>query len=463
MLIAGAAVTGQAAQQEADPPRVVITLDRESGIYEVGETVAFTVRLENADARPVQGTMRVLWNLSRDGGDTSLPGQWLASNGQPETWVNDRGTHGIELVDAKPETLTYVMDKPGFIRLNATGRVWQGERTFRRGVAAAACEPHRIEPVVTMPEDFDAFWASGRERLAAIPLDPRQERIEHLSDEQQDTYLVSFAGLNGTRVYGFMLVPKGEQERYPALVSVAPAGVGRPLEGFVKDRLDRIASNRAICLYMGVHNVVPGKAREFYADYVAENWRITVEQPEDYFWYQAVLGIDRAVTWLATREDVDPDRIVYKGNSQGGGVGLALTALNKHISAASINIPGFCDLLAFLDDGRAPGWGAGLDYHRRRQLSQEDLDRAIALLPYFDGVNFARRISVPVLFAMGFRDTTCPPTGIYAAYNMLSGPKEMIALPEAEHHVRFFAQARTPWIRQQLGLSNEPDTGNGGR
>ena len=36
---------------------------------------------------------------------------------------------------------------------------------------------------------------------------------------------------------------------------------------------------------------------------------------------------------------------------------------------------------------------------------------------YFDGANFASRITCPVRVAVGFSDTTCPPCAVYAAYN----------------------------------------------
>ena len=38
-------------------------------------------------------------------------------------------------------------------------------------------------------------------------------------------------------------------------------------------------------------------------------------------------------------------------------------------------------------------------------------------LAYHDGVSFVRRATAPALFSVGLRDTTCPPSTVFAAYN----------------------------------------------
>ena len=52
---------------------------------------------------------------------------------------------------------------------------------------------------------------------------------------------------------------------------------------------------------------------------------------------------------------------------------------------------------------------------------------------YFDVVNFASRVTCPVLIGVGLIDTTCPPPGIMAACNELKGEKEIVFMPVAEH------------------------------
>lgn len=44
------------------------------------------------------------------------------------------------------------------------------------------------------------------------------------------------------------------------------------------------------------------------------------ESREDYFFYPVILGIDRAVDWVAARPDVDKSRFRYQGI--GNGIGM---------------------------------------------------------------------------------------------------------------------------------------------
>jgi cephalosporin-C deacetylase-like acetyl esterase len=53
---------------------------------------------------------------------------------------------------------------------------------------------------------------------------------------------------------------------------------------------------------------------------------------------------------------------------------------------------------------------------------------------YFDTVNFAPRIKIPVLAALGFIDTVAPPAGIWTAVNQIHGPKEVVPMSESDHN-----------------------------
>jgi cephalosporin-C deacetylase-like acetyl esterase len=52
---------------------------------------------------------------------------------------------------------------------------------------------------------------------------------------------------------------------------------------------------------------------------------------------------------------------------------------------------------------------------------------------YYDAVNFARRIKVPMIFGVGLIDTTCPPTTVFSAYNVVQGPKQIDIAPLMGH------------------------------
>ena len=55
-------------------------------------------------------------------------------------------------------------------------------------------------------------------------------------------------------------------------------------------------------------------------------------------------------------------------------------------------------------------------------------------MPYFDIVNFAKRVRCDTVMSVGFIDAVCPATSVYAAYNVLGTPKKvMYEVPLGDH------------------------------
>ena len=80
---------------------------------------------------------------------------------------------------------------------------------------------------------------------------------------------------------------------------------------------------------------------------------------------------------------------------------------------------------------RAGGWP-----HMFRALDGPNFhrdDTKIATTRYYDVVNFARRVTAPGLYSWGFNDETCPPTSMYAAYNVITAPKRLMLAYDTGH------------------------------
>ena len=77
----------------------------------------------------------------------------------------------------------------------------------------------------------------------------------------------------------------------------------------------------------------------------------------------------------------------------------------------------------------------------------------MAVSGYFDGVNFARRLTVPSWFSFGYNDEVVPPNSSYATYNVTKGARTLRLYPATGH---FWFQEQWDewqnWVTQQLGL-----------
>jgi cephalosporin-C deacetylase-like acetyl esterase len=322
-----------------------------------------------------------------------------------------------------------------------------------RGLFGAAYEPEKIRAGSERPADFDAFWDAAVKRLdAEVPADARVERLDKFCSEKHEAFRVSFATFDGQRVYGFLSVPKGPGP-FPVEVNVPGAGPGvvGPNVG--------MADNGFIHLVMNVHPFEPAADAEAQKKLYAEQDKRLLEQygaprycqagaasRETYFYYRIILGINRAVNWLAARPDADKARFGYGGTSQGGGFGFILVGLNGHFTKGVMHVPAITDLLGF-QKGRDSGWPKLIE-----NVKAEDKEAATKVAPYFDGAHFAARITCPVRVSVGFIDETCPPAAVYSGYNAVRVKDKAIAHGLGMPHrvfPPFYQQFDQQWLRQK--------------
>lgn len=310
-----------------------------------------------------------------------------------------------------------------------------------------------IRPGSPRPADFDAFWDRAVAALdAQVPADPRVERLDRFCGPKHDCFRVSFATFGGLRVYGFLSVPKDQGPGpFPAEVNVPGAGPGvvGPSAG--------TADRGIVHLVMNVHPFEPAadaaaqkrlyeeQDKRLQAQFGAPRYcQSGAASRETYFYYPIILGINRAVNWLAARPDVDKSHFAYTGTSQGGGFGFILCGLNPHFTKGAIYVPAITDLLGF-QKGRDSGWPKLVE-----NVRPEDKSAATLVAPYFDGAHFAARIACPVRVTVGFSDETCPPAAVYAGYNALRVKDKAIAHGLGMPHrvfPQFYQQWDNDWLR----------------
>jgi len=409
---------------KAPGPVIFIKTDRPEALYKCGETATFTITVTE-DAGPVTEG-EVVAVVTFDGGRKI----------QQKT---------LQL-GAGPAAVSETLQQPGFLRCAAVFR--KDGKSFH-GLGGAGFEPERIEPTAVMPDDFDAFWDQGRKRLAAIPLDLRMKKLDKASDDRQDSFAISLANIDDTRVYGFLSVPKGREPPFPAYVTVPGAGPGPHSPGG-----RGLAAKGALGLCVGVHAYDVGALTK--EEIAAAYKELNKEQRypyqgapdrEKYYFRRAILGVDRAVNWLASRPDWDRKHMVVRGSSQGGGFALIMAGLNRHITAAAANVPALCDHAGAKAE-RSPGWP------RMVRGAGADREQCLAMSAYFDAVNFARKITCPTIVSVGFIDATCCPSSVYSAYNQIRSPKRLFTDPLKGHccAIGEYPKFAARWVDAQLGL-----------
>jgi cephalosporin-C deacetylase-like acetyl esterase len=90
-----------------------------------------------------------------------------------------------------------------------------------------------------------------------------------------------------------------------------------------------------------------------------------------------------------------------------------------------------------------------------RNPDETNIAKKVEVIQYFDVVNFARFVNVPGFYCWGYNDQICPPTSMYAAYNLIPGTKELMLMQDAAHWLypeQWRATER--WLLEKLKIDN---------
>jgi cephalosporin-C deacetylase len=160
----------------------------------------------------------------------------------------------------------------------------------------------------------------------------------------------------------------------------------------------------------------------------------TFEPPHDYYYRRTYLNALQGVNYLASRDDVDKNRIVVVGGSQGGRLTVVVAGLDSRVVAAvpaiahNANIP-YLKWAEASNAATPPNDGMAADLPPPLPDTPEG-----RCLGYYDIMSFAPDVRCPVLMNAGLVDPVSPATGIFAVYHLLgSERKEMISLPGLGH------------------------------
>ncbi|MDN3021469.1 acetylxylan esterase [Streptomyces sp. S.PB5] len=314
-------------------------------------------------------------------------------------------------------------------------------------------------PLPEEPADFEEFWAGTLKEAAQEEVLVSVRPVEN-GLRLTDTWDVAFRGFGGDPVRAWFSRPAGVSELLPAVVEFAGYGRGR---GLPHERLTWVNAGYAHLLMdnrgQGDQYGNGGATPDPHAGAAAGGPGAVVRgllDPRDHHYRRLITDAVRAVAAVRELPGVDVGRVAAVGNSQGGGLALAVAGLVPGLSAALVTAPFLCGVRRALDLTDATPYGeitAYLSVHRGAE------EAAYRTLAYMEGISFARRAHAPAHFGVGLRDTVCPPSGAYAAFNRygeLSGAQprtEIHAYPYNGHEGGDAVQVRRQldWLRGVWG------------
>lgn len=283
------------------------------------------------------------------------------------------------------------------------------------------------ESAQTDPDDFDQFWSDTLAQARAKAFAPIIERVE-TPLTTLEVYDVTFSGYDGQPIKAWLRVPAGATDRpLPAIVQFVGYGGGRghALEnllwasaGFASFQMDTRGQGS---VWSAGDTPDPNGAGPHYPGYLTRG----IESRESYYYRRLITDAVRAVDTAGQLDLVDASRVAAFGQSQGGGLTLAVAGLVPSLAAVAPCVPFLCDFpraSVITDAFPYKEIGSYLAVHRDRAAQVHEV------LAYFDGVNFARRAQSPAIFSASLMDSTCPPSTVYGAFNNYAGTDKSLSL-----------------------------------
>lgn len=391
-------------------PKIHVAPDVESGIYEPGKSVTWTIQVKDGD-KPLAG--KVAYVVRPGGAGESAKGEADLADGAAKVTAS-RETPGTLLLE---------------VRYRAAGAAKDAV-----GHGGAAFAPEKIAPSSPPPDDFDAFWKGKIAELGAVPANVQITPVD-VGNPALEYFKITMDNIRGSKIHGQIALPAGKKD-LPAILQVQWAGV----YGLQRDWVLNSAKGGWLAMNISAHDLPIDEKPEFYkeksakelADYPIQG---SDDREKSYF-LRMFLSCYRAVEYLTQRPDWNKKALVVHGGSQGGYQAIVTAGMHPAVTAIAANVPAGCDHTG-KQAGRAPGWP-----NWAARLMGKDPAKTLLTSRYFDAMNFAPKIQCPSLVGIGLIDPVCPAEGVFATVNQIKGPKKLIVMPRSDHggdHKAYYA------------------------
>jgi dienelactone hydrolase len=245
---------------------------------------------------------------------------------------------------------------------------------------------------------------------------PELEWITRTGPVQLVFYRAEPFGGRPTKVFAYLAIPERGRAPFPA-VALVHGGGGKAFPEWATMWAQRgyvaLAMDLAGCGPDGLRHEFAGPGQDDGAKFhglahgVKETWM-----------YHAVADVLHGVSVLATRPEVDPERIAVTGISWGAHVAEIAVALDPRAKAAS-----FVYGCGYIRDN--PTWSPALD--------AMPPDLADLWVHEFDASRYVERLSVPTLWITGAKDAFYPLDRFQRSHRLLRAPRRLRVTPDFEH------------------------------
>lgn len=271
------------------------------------------------------------------------------------------------------------------------------------------------------PNDLGAFWERTRVELDKIPIQPQLSPAPEQSDRDFTTQRVTLTSFAGIKLRGWYSVPKDNPRgKFPAILAVPGYSGSKQIPTYL------------VTQGYAVLTLFPRGQGESKAEWQIESGTYLtyhITDREEYFYRGAYMDCVRGIDFLVSRSEIDANRIGMWSRSQGGGLTLVTSALDRRVKAGVAEEPFLCNYPLGISVKTHPyaELGAYLDEHADQKA------RVLETLAYFDPLNLVEMISRPILVSIGMKDEVCPYHTIVPVFERIRCQRALMTYPDLGH------------------------------
>jgi cephalosporin-C deacetylase len=291
-------------------------------------------------------------------------------------------------------------------------------------------ELQSYKPNQTKQTDFGTFWDKRIQESMRQPLNVLFTKRDYCVKDVE-VFDISFDGFRNSRIHAVYVKPRQLTAPTPSVVmfhgynwnNVTPQHAFKyTIQGIPVLMVDV----RGQDMLSPDHN--------HYLNGGSAGWMTKgILDPDNYYYAYVYMDCYRAVDVMLSFDGIDETKLIAEGGSQGGALTLAAASLHPKVSLALSDIPYLCHFKRSVELFNGSPYNEIYHYFKIHDQLHQTEDTVYKTLSYVDCMNLADRITCPILMSVGLEDTICPPSTGFAAYNVISAPKEMRVYPEYGH------------------------------
>ncbi len=276
-------------------------------------------------------------------------------------------------------------------------------------------------PPLDKKSDFDQFWEKSIAEIRKIPLETELVKNGRKSTHRFACYDVTYKGFTKTAITGELLIPRGTLKPKVILHVHDYNSEVR----YQQQNLDESAAYFFMTLRGHADIIRPADSED---EPSSPGYRVENILDRDTYYVKAVyLDLYRSIDMLRLVPDINFSSIGVIGKGFGAAAAIFTAAFSDRVTALVMETPAFCHLSMSQNISESDATNEINEFIATLKAKKKQVKDN---LTYFDAINFADKISCPVLTTVGFKDTLSPPECVFSLFNHIRSEKVIEVYPE---------------------------------